>query len=68
MMSGRDDEDDFNDTFPTGDGVLGGRDAYAGGGDDEETNEAFRVDDSPMPAYPAAGEPSWPLRVWSVYA
>ncbi|BDA48901.1 probable proline-rich protein PRCC at C-terminar half [Coccomyxa sp. Obi] len=34
-----DDDDDFKDMPPSGDGVLGGPEAYAGG------NEAFRVDD-----------------------
>ena len=39
------DDDDFRDAPPTGDGVLGGREAYQGAGD----NEAFRMDEGPMP-------------------
>ena len=38
------DEDDFKDMPPTGDGVLGGADAYTGG------NEEFRFEDDVLPA------------------
>lgn len=41
---GYESDEDFKSTPPSGDGVLGGADAYAGG------NEAFRVDDVPQPA------------------
>lgn len=63
---GYESDEDFKPTPPTGDGVLGGRDAYAGGAD---TNEAFRVDHNPLPgAAPGAmsTRPPWPMRCRAV--
>ena len=45
-------DDDFKNTPPTGDGVLGGADAYAGG------NEAFRIEDDALPAADYAAAPA----------
>ena len=46
---GEDSDDEFQPTPPTGDGVLGGREAYVGDG-----NEAFRIADD-EDAVPLAG-------------
>ena len=46
---GEDSDDEFRPTPPTGDGVLGGREAYVGNG-----NEAFRIADDDD-AVPSAG-------------
>ncbi len=47
-----DDDDDFKDMPPSGDGVLGGPEAYAG------SNEAFRVDDVGEAAADYEGAPA----------